>query len=116
MIGRLLDRVHQYGTPNVRRAIPLVIALLHLSDPKPAVIDTLSKFSHDQDSETAVNAIFAMGLWGWVPTTPAFGLLRQLATYFSSDANSLFVVRLAQGLLFCGKGLVTCSPLGVGGV
>ena len=116
MVGRLLDRIHQYGSPNVRRAIPLVLALLHLSDPKPAVIDTLSKFSHDQDSETAVNAIFGMGLVGLGSNNSRLsGLFRQLATYFAKDANTLFMVRLSQGLLYCSKGLVSCSPLGVGG-
>jgi hypothetical protein len=35
-----------------------------VSNPKLSILDTLSKFSHDSDSEVAHNAIFAMGLVG----------------------------------------------------
>jgi 26S proteasome regulatory subunit N1 len=37
--------------------------------------------------------------------------LRQLATYYSKSANALFLVRIAQGLLYMGKGLMSLSPL-----
>ena len=37
-------------------------------------------------------------------------LLRQLAVFYNSDASTLMVVRLAQGLLFTGKGLTTLHP------
>ena len=38
------------------------------------------------------------------------GLLRTLATFYRSEPAHLFVVRLAQGLLHMGKGLVTLNP------
>jgi 26S proteasome regulatory subunit N1 len=37
-------------------------------------------------------------------------MLRQLAQYYQKDANNLFVVRLAQGLLHMGKGTVSIAP------
>ena len=38
------------------------------------------------------------------------GLLRQLSSFYAKEAKPLFVVRLAQGLLHMGKGLMTLSP------
>lgn len=70
------------------------------------------KLSHDADGQVASAAIFGMGIMG-AGTNHAkiAGLLRQLAAYYSKDANVLFVVRIAQGLLYLGKGLMTLSPV-----
>jgi hypothetical protein len=38
--------------------------LVSVSNPKLQILDTLSKFSHDNDPEVALNAILAMGLAG----------------------------------------------------
>ena len=38
------------------------------------------------------------------------GMLRQLAMYYHKDANNLFMVRLAQGLVHLGKGTLTIGP------
>ena len=41
----------QYGDPNVRRAVPLALSMLSISNPGQAsIVDTLSKLSHDQVS------------------------------------------------------------------
>lgn len=54
----------QYGDPTVRRAVPLAIGLLHTGNPDVLVMDTLSRLSHDQDAETANNAIVGLGFLG----------------------------------------------------
>jgi 26S proteasome regulatory subunit N1 len=38
------------------------------------------------------------------------GLLRQLSEFYSKEAGHVFCVRIAQGLLHMGKGLLTISP------
>ena len=48
----------------IKRAVPLALALLSVSNPKLNIIDTLSKFSHDADHEVSYNSIFAMGIVG----------------------------------------------------
>ena len=48
----------------IRRTVPLALALLSMSHPQLTVIDTLSKLSHDSDSDVVHNAILAMGLVG----------------------------------------------------
>ncbi len=96
---------------NLRRVVPLGTALLHMSNPKPEVIDMLSKLSHDGDPEVAQGAIMSLGFVGSGTNNSRIALqLRNLSTYWGKDASTLFVVRLAQGMLHMGKGLMTISP------
>ncbi|KOM38619.1 hypothetical protein LR48_Vigan03g200100 [Vigna angularis] len=44
----------QYGEQNICRAVPLALGLLCISNPKISVMDTLSRPSHDMDSEVAM--------------------------------------------------------------
>lgn len=111
MVLRAYNHLLQYGEPVIRRSVPLGLALLSASNPKLQVIDILSKFSHDHDNEVAHNAIFAMGIVGAGSNNARLaGMLRQLALYYHKDANNLFMVRLAQGLVHLGKGTLTVSP------
>jgi 26S proteasome regulatory subunit N1 len=108
---RTFDHLLHYGELVVRRVVPLGIALLYLSNPDYAVIEQLSRLSHDADSEIAQNAIFGLGLVSaGTNNSRVAGLLRQLSEFYAKDAPSLFVVRMAQGLLTMGKGLVSISP------
>lgn len=111
MVVRSFEHLLQYSEPPVRRAVPLALAFLHISDPDVSVMDTLSKFSHDHDAEVAMAATLGLGLIG-AGTNHAriAGLLRALATYYAKEAGQLFVVRLAQGLLHLGKGTMTLRP------
>merc|ERR1740121_2979027 len=111
MALRSLDHILQYGELPLRRAVPVALAILHLSNPKVTVIDTLSKLSHDADQDVALGAIISMGLIGAGTNNARLaGLLRQLASYYAKDVDTLFVVRVAQGLLHMGKGLMTINP------
>merc|ERR1719335_1507342 len=112
MAVRTLDHILQYGELTLRRAVPLALAMLHISNPRVTIIDTLSKLSHDADQDVALGAIFSMGIIGAGTNNARLaGLLRQLAAYYAKDANSLFMVRIAQGMLYMGKGLMSISPL-----
>merc|ERR1712050_90614 len=111
MALRSLDHILQFGELPLRRAVPVALALLHISNPKVTVIDTLSKLSHDADQDVALGAIFSMGLVGAGTNNARLaGLLRQLAAYYAKDSSALFMVRIAQGLLHMGKGLLTLNP------
>ena len=39
------------------------------------------------------------------------GLLRQLSEFYSKEAGHIFCVRISQGLLHMGKGLITLNPI-----
>ena len=112
MALRSLDHVLQYGEANVRRVVPLALGLLSLSNPRLTVMDTLSKLSHDSDERVSQHAVFAMGLLGAGTNNSRLAtILRQLAAYYAKEPNHLFLVRIAQGLLHLGKGLLTLSPV-----
>jgi len=112
MAIRALDHLLQFSDSSVRRAVPLSLGLLNISNPELSIMDTLSKLSHDSDAEVADNAIFSLGLIGAGTNNARIGqLLKQLSIYYSKSSNTLFIVRLAQGLLYMGKGLVSLSPL-----
>merc|ERR1739838_958145 len=64
MAVRHFGNLYRYGDQAVRRAVPLALALTSISNPQLSILDTLSKYSHDQDSEVVHNSIFGMGLVG----------------------------------------------------
>jgi 26S proteasome regulatory subunit N1 len=111
MILRQFGHLMHYGEPNIRKVVPLAMALVSPSNPQMKVYDTLSRYSHDNDLDVAINAIFAMGLLGAGTNNARLAqLLRQLASYYHRDPGALFMVRISQGLLHMGKGTVTVNP------
>lgn len=111
MVLRNFGHLMHYGEANIRKAVPLAMGLLSPSNPQMKVYDTLSRYSHDNDNDVAINAIFAMGLLGAGTNNARLAqLLRQLASYYSRDPNALFMVRIAQGLLHMGKGTLAVNP------
>ncbi|KAJ4368073.1 proteasome regulatory particle base subunit [Neocucurbitaria cava] len=111
MILRTLGHLMHYGEANIRKAVPLALGLISPSNPQMKVYDTLSRYSHDNDNDVAINAIFAMGLCGAGTNNARLAqLLRQLASYYHRDPNALFMVRIAQGLLHAGKGTLSLNP------
>ncbi len=111
MVLRQFGHLMHYGEPNIRKAVPLAMGLISPSNPQMKVYDNLSRYSHDNDNDVAINAIFAMGLLGAGTNNARLAqLLRQLASYYHRDQNSLFMVRIAQGLLHMGKGTMSINP------
>ncbi|KAL5573576.1 hypothetical protein UlMin_023173 [Ulmus minor] len=111
MAIRSLEHLLQYGEQNIRRAVPLALGLLCISNPKVNVMDTLSRLSHDADSEVAMAAVISLGLIGAGTNNARIaGMLRNLSSYYYKDASLLFCVRIAQGLVHMGKGLLTLNP------
>ncbi|CAA2957649.1 26S proteasome non-ATPase regulatory subunit 2 homolog A-like [Olea europaea subsp. europaea] len=111
MAIRSLEHLLQYGNHNIRTAVPLALGLLCISNPKVKVIDTLRRLSQDRDREVAMTAIIALGLIGaGTNNAKIAGCLRNLSTFYDTFPSLLFCVRIAQGLVHLGKGLLTLSP------
>ncbi|KAI4205729.1 MAG: hypothetical protein LQ350_000226 [Teloschistes chrysophthalmus] len=111
MVLRQFGHLMHYGEANIRKAVPLAMGLISPSNPQMKVYDTLSRYSHDNDNDVAINAIFAMGMLGAGTNNARLAqLLRQLASYYHRDQNSLFMVRIAQGLVHMGKGTMSINP------
>ncbi|KAJ7237397.1 hypothetical protein C8J57DRAFT_1529448 [Mycena rebaudengoi] len=100
-----------YGEPVIRKTVPLAIGLVSVSNPVLPILDTLSKYNHDNDLQVALNAIFAMGLVGAGNNNARLAqMLRQLAGYYYKEPDCLFMVRVAQGLVHMGKGTIGLNP------
>ncbi|KRZ95232.1 26S proteasome non-ATPase regulatory subunit 2 [Trichinella sp. T8] len=91
MAFRLFTNLLRYCDQAVRHAVPVALGLLSVSNPQLNILETLSKFAHDNDVETAYSAVFALGLLG-------------------ADAVQLMLVHIAQGLTHLGKGTMTLNP------
>jgi len=111
MALRTFDHLLHYCELPIKRAVPMALALLHVSNPDFGVIDQLSRLSHDPDTELSQNAILGMGVVSaGTNNSRVAGLLRQLSEFYSKEAGHIFCVRIAQGLLHMGKGLMTLNP------
>jgi len=111
MALRTFDHLLHYCELPIKRAVPLSLAVLNISNPDFAVIDQLSRLSHDPDAEISQNAIMALGIVSaGTNNSRVAGLLRQLSEFYSKEAGHVFCVRIAQGLLHMGKGLMSINP------
>ena len=105
---RMYNHLIQYGNIRVKRAVPLALAMISVSNPLLEISDTLSKLSHDHDEFVSRNAIFALGIIGAGTNNARIArMLRALTQYYQKDADHLYMIRVAQGLIHLGKGLLT---------
>ncbi|BGP57763.1 hypothetical protein JCM8202_002415 [Rhodotorula sphaerocarpa] len=111
MSVRHFNHLMHYGAPVVRRIVPLALGLISASNPVLSILETLSRYSHDNDLDVALNAIFAMGLVGAGTNNAKLAqMLRQLAVYYQKEPDCFFMVRIAQGLVHMGKGTIGVNP------
>ncbi|KAE8539114.1 hypothetical protein D1P53_005485 [Cryptococcus gattii VGV] len=111
MALRQFQHLMTYGDPVIRKSVPLALGLISASNPQLSILDTLSKYSHDSDLDVAVNAILAMGFVGAGTNNARLAqMLRGLAVYYAKEADCLFMVRIAQGLVHMGKGTIGINP------
>ncbi|KAI8101751.1 hypothetical protein M9434_006817 [Picochlorum sp. BPE23] len=111
MAHRALEHILQYGGQAAKKGVPLALAILNVSNPDVAVIDTLGRLSHDTDEQVVMSALISLGIVGAGTNNARLaGLLRNLSLYYSKDVSMLFLVRISQGLVHSGKGLLTLNP------
>merc|ERR1712054_270065 len=53
MALRTCDNMLQYGDLSVKKAVPLALALLSISNPDMSVTDQLSRLSHDPEADVS---------------------------------------------------------------
>ena len=118
MAMRTMNHFLQYGEAEIKRAVPLTISLLCMTQgmgtagKNNQIMDLLGKLSYDGDHPLAINAILSQGLiWAGTNNSRLAGNLRQLASYYSRDSDVLLMVRISQGLVSTGKGLINLQPV-----
>ena len=111
MAMRLINHILHFGKAEKKRIIPLALAMLSISNPKINVMDLLFKLAYDTDTETADRAILALGLIGAGTNNSRLAdIFRKLASYYSKESETLFCIRISQGLLYMGKGMLSLQP------
>lgn len=111
MIQRSFNHFLQFGDVNIKKSISLALALLSVSNPKISVIDTLLKFVFDNNKEVAINSIFSLGIVAsGTNNSKLSSNLRKIAASYAEESDVLSIVRLTQGLLNLGKGMVSLNP------
>jgi 26S proteasome regulatory subunit N1 len=70
------------------------------------------KFCYDTNKDVQLNALFSLGLiCSGSNNSRIAGQMRQLASYHSADTNPLMILRISQGLVHMGKGLMSLNPV-----
>ena len=111
MALRLLNHIMHFCKTDKKKMVPIALATLSLSNAKINVMDLLYKMSYDTDTEVAYRAIICLGLVGAGTNNSRLAeILRKLASYYSRESDPLLLVRLAQGLLYMGKGMLSIQP------
>ena len=111
MAARFLNHILQFCELPVKRAVPIALGLLNISNPSIIATDLLLKLAHDEDKEMSMRAILSLGLIGLGTNNSRIsGLLRNLANYYYNDPGHVYLIRISQGLLSTGKGLLTANP------
>lgn len=74
-------------------------------------MDTLQKLAYDTDTDLACKSILALGLIGAGTNNSRLAdMFRKLAGYYSKESQIVFCIRISQGLLYMGKGMLTIDP------
>jgi len=111
MALRAFDHLLHYCELPIKRAVPLALALSSVSTADYTIIDQLSRLSHHEDEQISQNAIIGLGVVSaGTNNSRVAGLLRGLSDFYAKEAGHMFCVRVAQGFLHMGKGLVGCNP------
>ncbi|KRW98942.1 Armadillo-type fold [Pseudocohnilembus persalinus] len=111
MAIRTYNNILQFCDITVKRAVPIALGILHISDPKIQIMDMLVKLSHDDDETMSQNAIISLGLIGAGTNNSRLSdLLRNEFSYYKKESNQYFLFKIAQGFLHLGKGMLTLQP------
>lgn len=93
MAARLMNHILQYCELPVKRAIPIAIAMLNISNPGIIATDLLSKLAHDEDSEMSRRAILGLGLIGLGTNNARYPLLTTQAFRNPQELGSVLPQR-----------------------
>ncbi|GMH84448.1 hypothetical protein TL16_g09926 [Triparma laevis f. inornata] len=111
MALRAFDHLLHYCELPIKRAVPLALALSNVSTADYTIIDQLSRLSHHEDEQISQNAIIGLGIVSaGTNNSRVAGLLRGLSDFYNKEAGHMFCVRVAQGFLHMGKGLIGINP------
>ncbi|KAH7821067.1 putative proteasome 26S subunit [Monocercomonoides exilis] len=112
MALRHFERMIQYGTPEMKKWIPIALGVLSVGNPTLGALPFLSRMTHDASKDVCYSAMLGLGIMAAGTNNGATAkLFRELSAYHAKDAKLLFICRIGQALVHLGKGTLTLSPL-----
>jgi 26S proteasome regulatory subunit N1 len=107
MIIRNIHHIMQYCELPIKRVVPIMLTIVGIQNLDIQVTDLLYKLAHDEDKEIALKALLGLGVIAAGSNNSRIGgLLRNLGLYYENENDYLYVIRIALGILYAGKGLV----------
>lgn len=87
--------------------VPIMLTILGIHQFNIQTTDLLYKLAHNEDKETALRALLGLGLIATgTNNSRVGGLLKNLGLYYEEEQDYCFVIRIALGFLYAGKGTV----------
>ncbi len=107
MVIRNIHHILQYADPAIKRVVPIMLSIVGIKNFNRQIVDLLYKLAHNEDKEIALRALLGLGLVSaGTNNSRVGGLLRNLGLYYENENDYLYVIRIALGFLYAGKGLV----------
>jgi 26S proteasome regulatory subunit N1 len=111
MVIRNVHHILQYCSLEVKRAVPIMLAIIGVKEGSIQVQDLLYKLAHNEDKEMSFRALLALGIIGAGTNNSRIGgLLRSLAQYYENEDEHIYIIKIALGILHAGKGLIGLNP------
>lgn len=111
MVARIVSSSLLLDSSHLRSVLPLCYSILYPSNPQVSVLDLLEKSLNIGETNCVMSTILSLGLIGaGTLNARAAKILDQQYSYYYKDAKVLSTLKIAQGLVSLGKGLLTISP------
>ncbi|KMV66233.1 26S proteasome regulatory complex protein [Encephalitozoon cuniculi EcunIII-L] len=112
MVGRIVSSSLLLDSSHLRSVLPLCYSILYPSNPQVNVLDMLEKSLNIGETNCIISTIVSLGLIGaGTLNSRITKILDQQYSYYYKDSKVLPVLKIAQGLVSLGKGLLSISPL-----
>lgn len=87
--------------------VPIMLTILGIHQFNIQMQDLLYKLAHNEDKEIALRALLGLGLIATgTNNSRVGGLLKNLGIYYEEEPDHSFIIRIALGFLYAGKGTV----------
>lgn len=87
--------------------IPLCLALLFPSEPDPEIIDALSRSINNENPTSTIIALAVIG--AGTNNTQIVQMIEQQFSYHSKNTKMVSLLKIALGIIACGKGTLSLS-------
>lgn len=90
--------------------VPIMLTIVGVHHFNIQITDLLYKLAHNEDKELALRAILGLGIISAGSNNSRVGgLLKNLGIYYEEEHDYCFIIRIALGFLYAGKGTISLN-------